>query len=232
MWPGVAARGGDDPATCGVEGDAMSDDCRGSGSGVPAAFGVVAVCAGLAAAVAAAPAQAAPRPQPAPAAAGAARLAPTARGATPARERVLAAAAELMRAARLCALVTLDAHGAPQARAMDPFPPEPDLSVWLATNPKTRKLGEIRRDPRVVLFYLDPDGQGYVTLHGTARVVDDAAEKARRFKPEWKAFYSDENRGADYLLIEVHPTRVEVVSARHGIAAEPQAWAPAVVTFP
>lgn len=208
----------------------MSDRARRSRGPTWLGFGA---CLGLAATLAAAPALHPPRdaagghnasPGVAPASSAAAVAAT--------REQVLAAAAELMRAARLCALVTLDASGAPQARAMDPFPPEPDLSVWLATNPKTRKVGEIRRDARVTLFYLDPQGQGYVTLHGTARLVDDAGEKARRFKPEWKAFYADENRGDDYLLIEVRPTRLEVVSAKHGIAAEPQAWAPAVVGFP
>jgi hypothetical protein len=45
------------------------------------------------------------------------------------RERVLAAAIETMTSVRYCSLVTLDANGVPQARAMDPFPPEPDLTV-------------------------------------------------------------------------------------------------------
>lgn len=147
----------------------------------------------------------------------------------PAREALLSAAAELMREAGLCTLVTLDAEGAPQARLMDAFPPEADLTVWLATNPRTRKVGEIRRDPRVTLFYLAPGGAGYVSLHGLASLVEDPAEKAKHWKPGWKSFYKEENRGPDYLLIRVRPTRLEIVSAKHGIATAPDAWAPAIL---
>lgn len=152
--------------------------------------------------------------------------------AAPEKERVVAAAAELMRAAGLCALVTLDAAGTPQARAMQPFPPEKDLTVWMATNARTRKVDQIRKDPRVTLFYLAPDGTGYVTLLGRATVVDDPAEKAKRWNPAWDAFYEDQNRGSDYLLLRVTPVRVEVVSATHGIAVEPKGWKPASVDLP
>jgi general stress protein 26 len=114
---------------------------------------------------------------------------------------------------------------------MDPFPPEPDMSVWLATYHKTRKVGQIRENPRVTLFYLEPTGAGYVTLIGEAQVVDDPAEKARRWKPTWKEFYQDENRGEDYLLIRVVPTRVEVMSMPDKIASEPKGWKPAIITF-
>jgi general stress protein 26 len=147
----------------------------------------------------------------------------------PDKQALRSAAADLMREARFCALITLDASGAPQARAMDPFPPEPDLDVWLATNAKTRKVDQIRRDPRVTLYYLAPGGSGYVTVLGEASVVSDPAEKVKRWKPEWKAFYSDENRGPDYLLIRVRPRRIEIVSGKHGIASAPDAWGPAIL---
>jgi general stress protein 26 len=148
------------------------------------------------------------------------------------KQRVVAAAAEVMRAAGLCALVTLDASGAPQARAMQPFPPEADLAVWMATNARTRKVDEIRKDPRVTLFYLAPDGAGYVTLVGRGTVVDDPGEKAKRWMPSWDAFYDDANRGSDYVLLRVIPSRIEVVSAAHGIAVDPKGWKPAIVELP
>jgi general stress protein 26 len=148
---------------------------------------------------------------------------------SPDPEKLRSAAAELMREARFCALVTLDASGAPQARAMDPFPPEPDLTVWLATNVRTRKVPQIRKDPRVTLYYLAAGGSGYVSLLGEASLVSDPAEKAKRWKPDWKAFYKDENRGPDYVLIRVRPRRVEIVSGKHGIATAPDAWGPAIL---
>jgi general stress protein 26 len=143
--------------------------------------------------------------------------------------RFIQAAAELMRSAGYCALVTMDASGEPQARAMDPFPPEEDMTVWLGTHAGTRKVGQIRRNPKVTLFYLEPSGRGYVTLIGDAELVDDPGEKARHWKDAWQPFYRDGNRGEDYLLIRVRPRRLEIVSLIHGIAAEPDGWKPAIV---
>ena len=146
--------------------------------------------------------------------------------ATPARSQILAAATDLMRTARYCTFVTVDEGGQPQARVVDPFPPEPDMTVWVATRPVTRKVAQIRKNPRVSLLWFDPARKGYVTLLGTATLVDDAAEKAKRWKPEWKEFYDDENRGADYLLIRVKPTRLEILSPADGLGNDPRTWLP------
>ena len=147
----------------------------------------------------------------------------------PRREAVLQAAQEIMMAAVNCALVTLGADGRPEARMMDPFPPEPGLTVWMATNPSTRKVAEMRADPRVTLVYFDRDDPGYVTLLGDARLIDDPAEKLGHWKDGWSLYYPDGRESSDYLLIEFVPQRIEVVSVKYGIASDPQAWKPAIV---
>jgi general stress protein 26 len=136
----------------------------------------------------------------------------TARAPAPAdtlRDRLLSAARTIIAGARYAALVTVDATGAPQARTVDPLAPDSAMVVWIGTNPRSRKVAEIRREPRVALHWLDPNVGGYVTLRGTARLVDDPEEKARRWRPGWEAFYPDRRR--DLLLIQVHPSRLEVV---------------------
>lgn len=147
------------------------------------------------------------------------------------RSAVLKAATELMGKARYCALVTVGLDGHPQARVVDPFAPEEDMTVWIATNPVTRKVDQIKKDSRVTLFYFDPAGPGYVTLLGTAAVVDDSAEKAKRWKDDWVAFYKDKNRGDDYVLIRVKPSRLEIVSYAHGLLNDPKTWRPLTVGF-
>lgn len=147
------------------------------------------------------------------------------------RSVVTKAAAELMEKARFCALVTVGVDGHPQARAVDPFAPEADMSVWIATNPITRKVEQIKKDPRVTLFYFDPAGPGYVTLLGTAQLVNDPTEKAKRWKEDWAAFYADKNHGDDYVLIRVEPQRLEIVSYDHGLLNDPKTWRPVAVEF-
>ena len=152
-------------------------------------------------------------------------------GAAPDRAAIRSAAREIMEKARLCALVTLGGDGHPQARVMDAFAPEPDMTVWMATNAGTRKVEQIRADPRVTLFYFDPSGPGYVTLLARAEIRTDPAEKAKHWKDEWAAFYADGSRGDDFVLIRCRPIRLEVVSYAHRIASEPGAWRPAMVDF-
>ena len=149
----------------------------------------------------------------------------------PERARVLAAAREVMGQARYSTLGTLGRDGHPQARVVDPFAPEDEMTVWIATNPRTRKVEEIGRDGRVSLLYFDPAAKAYVTLIGRAEIVRDPAEKARRWKPEWASFYKDANRGADYLLIRVRPRRLEIFSERHALTNDPVDWRPVAIEW-
>ncbi|MCA1790096.1 MAG: pyridoxamine 5'-phosphate oxidase family protein [Thioalkalivibrio sp.] len=141
---------------------------------------------------------------------------------------MLDVAREIMLASRFCTLVTIPESGHPRARIMDPFPPEEGLAVWMGTHRKTRKIEDIRNDPRVTLSYFDSEAGRYVSLMGRARIVDDPAEKERHWKSEWEAFYPDRER--DYLLIAVTPETIEVVSDVDGIVGDSETWLPPAVS--
>jgi general stress protein 26 len=141
----------------------------------------------------------------------------------------MAAAREVMEEARLAALITLDERGSPRARTMDAFAPDEHMVVWLGTHRATRKVVDIRRDPRVALYYVAPDGNGYVSVTGLAELVDDPAERATRWKAEWDQYYTD--REAQYLLIRVRPVRLEVVNYRRGVVGDSATWRPPALEF-
>jgi general stress protein 26 len=144
----------------------------------------------------------------------------------PSRARIVAAATEVMRAARFCTLVTIDGDGQPRARVMEPFAPEAGMTVWMATNAATRKVSQIRGNPRVTLIYFDQAHNAWVTLAGNASLVTDAAEKAKRWKDSWSGFYKNKNAGEDYLLIRVKPSRLEVLDPARGMNPDPATWRP------
>jgi len=145
------------------------------------------------------------------------------------KDELIAAAREIMTSARYCALITTDSRGRVHTRAMDPFPPEADMTVWFGTNSRSRKVREIRRNPRVTLYYFDRENQEYVVISGIARLVNDPNEKIKRWKDEWKSFYP--NRATDYLLIEFRPEKLEVISEKKKIFGDPHTWKPPTVTF-
>ena len=148
------------------------------------------------------------------------------------RAAVLNAAREVAQKARYATFVTIGEDGQPQARIVDALGPDEEFTVWVGTNPVTRKVAEIAKDPRVTVSFFDPAGPAYVTLVGTARLVTDPAVKAKHWKSEWAPFYKHEHRGADFALLAVVPRRLEVVSQGHGLINDPVTWRPVSVEFP
>ncbi len=121
--------------------------------------------------------------------------------------------------------------GQPQARVVDAFAPEEDLTIWIATKASSRKVGQVAADERVTLLYFDPAAQNYVTVIGTATLVRDPQEKAKHWKEAWAGFYTDKNRGDDYVLIRVTPRRLEIVAAALGMTSDPATWRPVILEF-
>ena len=116
----------------------------------------------------------------------------------------LAAAREIMAGQTYCALITQDSAGRPQVRTMNPFPPEADMSVWMATNSRSRKVEEIRNNPRVSLYYANhKDATGTVIIHGEAVLVDDMEEKLKRKRAYWDQSFPD---WSYLMLIKVVPS--------------------------
>lgn len=135
----------------------------------------------------------------------------------------------LIERAGKCAFITLDSAGHPQVRTMDPFLPDPDFTIWLATNPKSRKVTQLVSNQRVTLYYADLADNGYVSVYGLAELIDDAAAKKKYWKQEWKSFYPKYPN--DYLLIKVKPLRLEMIDYQAGFSGDSITWQPHVIWF-
>ena len=136
---------------------------------------------------------------------------------------------ETMRATPYCFLVTLDESGQPQARLMRWMEQEPDLTLWLVTNPQTRKVQELRQNNRATIACYDPQGEGYVTLAGRVRLVSAPVEKRRHWQQEWEDFFPDGPDERSSLLLEFVPTRVEVMSFYRHLATLPFTFQPLIL---
>jgi general stress protein 26 len=82
------------------------------------------------------------------------------------------------------------------------------------------------------LLYFNPATFEYVTVQGTAVLDTDAGHKAAHWKAAWSTIYKEQNRGEDYLLLRVKPSRLEVVSVRRGMRSDPKTWRPVVLDLP
>lgn len=144
------------------------------------------------------------------------------------RDTLLSAARDYMNTVRFCALVTIDSAGSPHVRTMDPFQPDENMIVWLGTNSKSRKVQEILNNPHVALYYFGDKRDGYVSIIGTASIIDNKEEKAMHWKNEWDRFYPDKE---NYILIKVIPKRLEILNYKLGITGDKETWSTPSVEF-
>ena len=153
-------------------------------------------------------------------------------GQAPSRVEIVSAARDVIEKARFCSLVTLGEDGHPQARIVDPIAPDETFTMWIATNPLTRKTQQIRRDGRVTLLCFDQATASYVTVLGRAALVADAPTKRAHWKDDWSQIYRDGPDSREVVLIRVTPARLEVVSESRGMIGDAKTWRPVAIEFP
>ena len=150
----------------------------------------------------------------------------------PPRAAIIAAARDVLQKAHYCTFVTIGEDGQPQARLVDPLTPDADFTIWIPTNPLTRKVDQIRRDARVTLLCFDTATSSYVTVLGRGGLVTDAAEKRAHWKADWNAIYPSGPLGTDSVLIRLAPFRLEIVSESRGMIGDAKTWRPLAIDFP
>lgn len=133
-----------------------------------------------------------------------------------------------MEASEYCFLVTTSAPGV-DARLMQPFAPDEDLTVRFGTSPRTRKAQEIQDDGRVVLAYSDSTEMAYVVLKGTAAVERDIEQRRRYWREEWRDLFAEGPEGGDYAIIRFVPERVELMNLSREVAPAPYGLRPAAL---
>ncbi len=137
------------------------------------------------------------------------------------RDTIIAGAREIMSSAPYCALVTVDQAGQPQIRTMNPFPLKDDFVIWFATSRESSKVAEIKKEPRVCVYWADHQAaKGYVNLMGKATIIDDK-ELLKKMKREyWNGIPNWENI---FVLIKIEPVSMEVINYKRGVNGNPGA---------
>jgi len=144
-------------------------------------------------------------------------------------DSLIAAAREIISLQKYCALATIDSTDRPNVRTMNPFPPENDMTIWIATNSRSRKANDIRHNPAVCVYYADHSrATGYVSIRGKAYLVDDMQEKLKRKREYWTQAFPD---WKFLVLIKVVPEKIEVINYRRGIVGDSDTWKVPTVEF-
>lgn len=140
-----------------------------------------------------------------------------------ARSRAL----DLVKTENFVYVSTLDETGFPETRVMfnllnvrsaalasGPAKVPVDFSNYLGTNTSSRKIGHIRHDSRVCLYYSDNAGFAGCMVRGRVSEVTDAAIRKAIWVPEWDMYYPGGIDGGDFSLLLFMP---ELVRYYHGL---------------
>ena len=84
-----------------------------------------------------------------------------------------------------------------------------DGELWFFTSRGSDKSGEIGQAAEVNLAYARPDDQSYVSISGTAHVVDDRAKARELWNPLHKAWFPKGVDDPDLRLIRVDVSGAE-----------------------
>jgi general stress protein 26 len=144
------------------------------------------------------------------------------------RDTILVAAREIIKETTYCGLVTIDPTGQPQVRTMNPFPVNDELITWFATSRNSRKVREIKNNPKVCVYYANHlSAKGYVNITGTAEVIDDKELLKKMKRDYWENI---PNWQDIFVLIKIVPRTIEVINYKHGLTNDPNTFrAPSIV---
>jgi general stress protein 26 len=143
-------------------------------------------------------------------------------------EHVVAVAKATLDAAEFCFLTTQGESDPISTRLMQHFKPDADLTVWFGTSLTSRKVREIRRNPRVTVACADPQRPAYAVLVGSVTVEERAEQWRRYWRDDWQAFWPEGPTGRDYVPLRFTCEQVEVLSFAAGITPAPYGLRPAV----
>ncbi len=130
----------------------------------------------------------------------------------------------IIKSAYFTTLITVDKNGQPRARIVEPFLPENEYVVWIGTNPKSRKVNQLKQNSKATLHYFDKSKLAYVSLMGNAFLIDDDSIKSKKFKKGWEKFYPNKNN--DFLLIKFIPNSLELINLSQGYSGDSITWKP------
>ncbi len=116
---------------------------------------------------------------------------------------------ELIKDIDIAMLTTIDEDGSLRSRPMGTQQVEFDGDLWFITAIDTGKTSEILRENRVNVSYAKPDDNRYVSVSGTAVLINDKAKIDELWSPIYKAYFPEGKDDPRLRLIKVKVEKAE-----------------------
>lgn len=144
-------------------------------------------------------------------------------------EYLLTIARDTIDVAEYCFLISLSESGQANARLVQHFKPEADMTIWFCTSSKSRKVREIGNKSHITVTFQDDREHAYVTVLGSASVETDLNERQRHWHDDSIDYFPAGPGGDDYVLIKFVPSRIELMNFARDVTPEPFGLQPAAL---
>ncbi len=126
---------------------------------------------------------------------------------------------ELMETSKAAYLTTIDSDGYPITRAMfnlrnmEQFPEfseffaglDNKFDIYISTNTSSSKTEHIKKNPKVCVYFCDPEDFKGVMFGGEVEVIDDMEVKRKVWLDWWTRYYLKGLDDPDYTLLRLSP---------------------------
>ena len=125
------------------------------------------------------------------------------------RQKHITQLAALIKDVEVAMFTTTGVDGRLYSRPLGTQEVEFDGDLWFATSADSPKVAEIALNPRVNVAYASPSKNSYVSVAGTARIVDDRAKIDELWSPAMKLFFPEGKDDPNLRLIHVQAETAE-----------------------
>jgi general stress protein 26 len=100
----------------------------------------------------------------------------------------------------------------PRVRTVSPIV-EDDMSIWITTRSTSRKVKQLRENPKICLAFVEPpDGDRDAIVIGEAQIIPDIQKKRKvwNLAPfDLYRHFPDGPTSSDFCLLKIIPKRIE-----------------------
>jgi general stress protein 26 len=119
---------------------------------------------------------------------------------------------EIMKKASSFAFLATGDGDQPRVRPVTPIV-EDDMSIWVATSAESRKVKQIKQNPKISLaFAQHPEGEKAATVIGEAEIVANMEQKKRIWELapyDLSQYFPNGPESEDYCLLKISVGKIE-----------------------
>ena len=145
------------------------------------------------------------------------------------REESIEKLRSLIKDVRTAMLTTIDG-GVLRSRPMATQETEFNGDLWFFTSSETHKAEEIEKDSRANISYASPSDNSYVSVSGTAQLVNDKAKMEELWNPILKAWFPKGLDDPNIILLKVSVEQAEYWDSTSSTIVQVAGFLKALVT--